>query len=48
MVMVLLPATKLFKLAAFRKGLKPLRILIEIYDHALKDVAIAPTFRSGI
>jgi hypothetical protein len=30
-----------------KKGLKPLYFLIQIVDHVLKDVAIAPTFRSG-
>jgi hypothetical protein len=27
-------------LAAFRKGLKPLKIFVGVYDHALRDVAI--------
>jgi hypothetical protein len=30
------------------KGLKPLKLLLGIDVHVLKDVAIAPTFRSGI
>ncbi len=38
----------LLKLTDFRKGLKPLKILVEIYDHALKDVAIAPTFLPAV
>ena len=32
------------KPTAFRKGLKPGKLLVEIHDHALKDVAIAQTF----
>jgi hypothetical protein len=39
--------TKL-KLTALGKGLKPLQLLIGIIIHVLKDVAIAPTFRSEI
>jgi hypothetical protein len=30
------------------KGLKPQKLLSGIVAHVLKDVAIAPTFRSGI
>jgi len=39
---------KIMQVDRSSEGLKPLKILVEIYDHALKDVAIAPTLRSGI
>jgi len=38
---------KMMQVDRSSEGLKPLKILVEIYDHALKDVAIAPTLRSG-
>lgn len=37
----------LLKLTGLLKGLKPLNILVENSSHVLKDVTMAPTFRSA-